>query len=249
MRKQILLLPLAALLWPLHMAGQDAHEIVKKAEDKLRGNTSRSEIRVTIVRPRWTREMTLTTWSKGDDYSMILITSPQRDAGQAFLKRGNEIWNWVPSIERVIKMPPSMMMQSWMGTDFTNDDLVKESNKADDYTQRIVGDSVIDGRNCYKIEMIPKPDAAVVWGKVLLWIDKKDYMELRSEFYDEDGFLVNIMVSDRVKMLGGRLLPSRLTMMPLEKPGNKTIMELLDITFDQPIPDDFFTTRNMKTLH
>ncbi len=230
------------------LPAQDAHEIVLKADQKLKGLTSYSEMKITIVRPRWSREMTMKSWSKGDDYSMILLTSPKRDAGTVFLKRGNEIWNWIPSIERNIKLPPSMMMQDWMGTDFKNDDLVKQSSMVTDYEQSIVGDSVIEGRDCYKIKMIPKPDAPVVWGQVLVWIDTKDFLELRSEYYDEDGYLMTTMIGSDIKMLGGKLLPAKMIMIPADKPGNKTIMEFLETTFDQPIADDFFTTAKMKTI-
>jgi len=227
---------------------QNAHDIVEKADQKLKGNTNISTMKITIIRPRWTREMTMKSWAKGDQFSMILITSPKRDAGTVFLKRGNEIWNWVPAIERNIKLPPSMMMQDWMGTDFKNDDLVKQSSMVADYNQELLGDSIIEGRDCYKIKMIPKPDAAVVWGKVLLWIDKKDYLELRTEFYDEDNYLMTTLIASNIKMLGGKLLPATMTMIPAGKPGNKTVMEFLNITFDQPIADNFFTTAKMKTI-
>ena len=118
-----------------------ATEILQKADEKTRGSESAySEMTITTVRPKWTREMAMKSWAKGNDYSLILITSPARDKGTAFLKRKKEVWNWVPNIERSIKMPPSMMMQSWMGTDFTNDDLVRESSTVDDYDSEVVGD-------------------------------------------------------------------------------------------------------------
>ncbi|HLI92977.1 MAG TPA: outer membrane lipoprotein-sorting protein, partial [Puia sp.] len=145
---------------------QTAKEIVARAEDNIHGLYAKTEMTIQIIRPAWTRTMNLKTWSRGDAYSLMLITAPAKDAGTVFLKRGKEIWNWLPSIERSVKLPPSMMSQSWMGTDFTNDDLVKASSRVDDYTHKIVGDSVIEGRSCWKIEMIPLPAASVVWGKV-----------------------------------------------------------------------------------
>jgi outer membrane lipoprotein-sorting protein len=239
---------LLALVVGITAAAQDAKEIIVTSNNKLRGNTSYSEMSLKIVRPSWTREMKMKNWAKGDSYAMVVITYPAKEKGIVFLKRDKEIWNWIPSIERNIKLPPSMMMQSWMGTDFTNDDLVKESSVIDDYTHKLLVDSTIEGRICWKIELIPLPDAAVVWGKLLIWIDQKDYMQLRTEFYDEDGYLVNIMRGTNVKMLGGKLLPSRMEMIPVEEEGKMTIMEYHTIEFDTPIEDNFFTTQKMKRI-
>lgn len=224
----------------------DPKEIVRKAEDKMRGNTSIAVITIQTVRPTWMREMKIKAWTKGTQYALILVTAPQREQGNVFLKREKEVWNWVPSIERVIKLPPSMMSQSWMGTDFTNDDLVKESSVTDDYTHKLLGDSVVDGRSCYKIQMIPRPEAAIVWGKVIVWIDKKDFLQLRAEFYDEDGSLVNIMKSSAIKELGGKMLPSRIEMLPQDKKGNMTVLIYESLQFDTPLDDDFFSIQNMK---
>ncbi len=225
-----------------------AVEIVRKADDKMRGKTSKSEMTIKIVRPTWEREMTMKSWSKGTEMSMVLISSPAKDAGTVFLKREKEIYNWVPSIERSIKLPPSMMMQSWMGTDFTNDDLVKESSAVEDYTHKILKDSTIDGRVCWKIELTPKPNAPVVWGKIYSWIDKKDFLQLRSEFYDEEDVLVNTMISSDVKDLGGKILPAKMEMIPADKKGNKTVMTNKWIKFDEPIEDSFFSSDNMKKV-
>jgi len=154
----------------------------------------------------------------------------------------------VPSIERVVKLPPSMMSQSFMGTDFTNDDLVKASSRIDDYTHKIVGDSVVAGRKCWKIEMIPTPNAAVVWSKVNMWVDQKDYLELRLEFYDEDNKLVDILQCSDVRTLGGRIMPCKMEMIPAEKKGQETIITYNSATFNQPVDESFFTTENMKKV-
>jgi len=228
---------------------QTAREIIEKADQKMRGTKSAiTEMTITTVRPKWTREMTLKSWSKGEKMSLSVVRAPAKDKGVSFLKRDKEIWNWMPSIERTIKLPPSMMMQSWMGTDFTNDDLVRESSTLNDYTQKITGDSTILGRKCYKIQLDPKPEAAVVWGKLVLFIDKTDLIQLRSEMYDEDGYLVNIMNSSDIKEMGGKKLAAKMEMIPVDKPGNKTIMEITSIEFDKPIEDAFFSTSNMKTV-
>ncbi len=229
-------------------AGPNADEIIKKADEKARGLTSYTELTIQVVRPTWKREMTLKTWSKGNKLALIMVTAPARDKGTVSLKRNKEVWNWMPSIERTVKLPPSMMMQSWMGTDFTNDDLVKESSVVYDYSHTLVGDSVIEGRDCYKILLKPNPDAAVVWGKVISYIDKKDFMQMRLEQYDEDGYLVNIMAGSEPKMLGGKLLPSRVEMIPVDKPGQKTVMIYTTMKFDEVYDDNFFTVQNMNRI-
>lgn len=225
-----------------------AKDIVKKADDNMRGKTSLADITIKIIRPGWSREMNMKAWSQGDDYSMILVTSPAKEKGTVFLKRVKEVWNWIPSIERNIKLPPSMMSQSWMGTDFTNDDLVKEASSVVDYDHKLLGKETVSGKNCYKIEMTPKPTAAIVWEKVIVWIDTLDFLQLKAEFYDEDGELVNIMNSSEVKEMGGRKITSKIEMFPVDKEGNSTVIIYNDIIFDEPINDNFFTTRNMKQL-
>lgn len=240
----VLILQLSSLL----VYSQSATEIVKKADEKMRGTTSQGELIIKTVRPTWSRETVVRTWMKGNDMAVILVISPAKDKGIVFLKRKKEVWNWMPSLEKTIKLPPSMMSQSWMGTDFTNDDLVKESSIVNDYDHTIIGDTVVDGRNSYLIQMIPKPEAAVVWGKLLVTIDKKDFLELHSRFYDEDGLLVNTMNGYDVKEMDGRLIPTRFEMIPADKPNQKTIMIYKKIQYNKPIDNALFTTERMKTL-
>ncbi len=225
-----------------------AKEIVKKSDEKLRGESNIAELKMTIVRPSWQREMTLKSWSLGSDYSLILVTEPARDKGTAFLKREEEMWNWQPTIDRTIKMPPSMMSQSWMGSDFTNDDLVRESSAVNDYTHKMLSSEKIEGRDTWKIELTPKEDAAVVWGKIITWIDKKDFMQLKTEFYDEDNYLVNTMLGKNIKTLGGKLLPSVMEVIPADKPNQKTRIEYLSLEFDKPMQASFFSVQNMKKV-
>lgn len=241
-------LPFFVLLLGTVLTAQDAKEIVKKADEKARGKTSIATMTISTVRPKWTRSMVVKAWSKGNDYSLVLVQSPAKDEGIIYLKRKKEVWNWLPSLERTIKMPPSMMSQSWMGTDFTNDDLVKESSIVNDYVHSIVGVEHVGDSDCYKIQMVPKPEAAVVWGKVIVWIDRKDYLQLRVEFYDESNELVNSMVGSEVKMMGGRLLPTKIEMTPADKPGHKTEIVYNAIEFDKGIADSFFTTQNMTKV-
>jgi outer membrane lipoprotein-sorting protein len=246
--RPILATILLALTASFTAGAQTAKEIVTKAEDNIRGLSSVTEMTIQIKRPTWTRTMAMKGWTKGEAYSMIVVTAPATDAGTVFLKRVKEIWNWLPNIERVVKLPPSMMSQSWMGTDLTNDDLVKASSRVDDYNHKIVGDSVIEGRNCWKIEMIPLPQAAVVWSKVNMWIDKRDYLELRLEFFDEDNKLVNVMQGSDIRTIGGRVMPAKLEMIPVQKKGQETIIIYNSAIFNQPISVDFFTTQNMKKV-
>ncbi|MEO9964249.1 MAG: outer membrane lipoprotein-sorting protein [Reichenbachiella sp.] len=227
---------------------QDAKEIIRKADQKRRGDVATATMTISIIRPSWSRDMSIKSWSIGTKYSLILVTSPARDKGTVFLKRDNEIWNWIPTIERNIKLPPSMMMQSWMGSDFTNDDLIKESSIVEDYTHSIVGDSLIMGRAVYKIELIPKPDTPVVWGKIYSWIDKQEYIELRSELYDEDGYLVNEVIFLEIKPLGGRLLPSVMEYIPADKEGHKTVIKYHEVNYDAQHDVNFFSLQNMKRI-
>lgn len=228
---------------------QTAREIVQKADEKMRGNTSQAVITIKTIRPSWSREMTVKTWMKGTELAMILVQSPAKDKGIVFLKRKKEVWNWVPVLEKTIKLPPSMMSQSWMGTDFTNDDLVKESSIVNDYDHSIIGDTVIEDRTCYIIQMIPKPEAAVVWGKLIVCIDKKDILELHTKFFDEDGSLINTMNAYDVKTMDGRLIPTRFEMIPADKKNQKTEMIYKSIQYNKPIEDAFFTTERIKTVN
>ncbi len=227
---------------------QDATEIVRQADLKMRGESSRSEITMKIIRPNWDRSLSVTAWSKGNDYSLILITAPARDEGTAYLKRGNEIWNWLPNINRTIKLPPSMMSQSWMGSDFSNNDLVRESSIVTDYTHELVGDSTLSGYDCHKIEMIPKPDAPVIWGKVMIYISKDEYLQLHTEFYDEDNTLMRTMTGSEVEELDGRLIPTYMEMLPADEPGHKTVLMYEDIAFNIDISESFFSIQNMKRV-
>lgn len=227
---------------------QTAKEIMQRVDDKVRGTSNKSEMRMTIVRPDWKREVTMKGWSLGTEYSLILITGPARDKGQAFLKRDNEMWNWQPSIDRVVKLPPSMMLQSWMGSDFTNDDLVKESSIVNDYTHTLAQDSVINGLSVYKIVLFPKPDAPVVWGKVVCYVEKKELNQLLVRYFDEDDFLVNTMVLSEIKNMGGRILPTKLEMIPADNPKQRTVIEYLDQQFNIGLKADFFSMQNMKRV-
>lgn len=226
-----------------------ATEIVKRADENRRGNSSYSEIKMTIVRPTWQREIGVKSWSKGNDYSLTLITSPAKEKGQSFLKRKKDLWNWMPSIGRMIKMSSSVMGQSWMGSDFTNDDMVRESSSVNDYTHQLEKTEQIREFDCYKIILTPKEEAAVVWGKVIMWIAKADFIEVKTEFYDEDNILINTFHGYDVKTYGKRKLASRMEVIPADKPNQKTVMTVGKYDFDVAIEESFFSQQNMKKVN
>jgi len=243
----ILLITVSLTLSIFEIRAQDALDIIKKVDQKMRGDYSYQELEMKIVRPDWERSVKMKTWSKGTTYALILITAPAKEKGQVFLKRDKEMWNWVPSIERMIKIPPSMMMQSWMGSDFTNDDLVKESSIVVDYEHTYLGEENINGTKCWKLQLDPKPEAPVVWGKIIGWIDK-EYNQLKVEYYDEDGYLVNIMNNSNIKRMDDRDIPTLMEMIPADEEGKKTVINVITATFDDPIAESFFSQQNMQRV-
>ncbi len=247
-RIKIAMVIVGLIVFHYSLPGQNAREIVDKADKKRIGNTSESSVHLSVIRPNWTREMGLKVWTQGSDYLLILITTPARDKGTVFLKRQKEFWNWVPRIERNIKLPPSAMAQAWMGSDFSNDDLVKMSSLVEDYSQKLLGEELIDGRLTYKIEMIPRPESAVVWGRIITWVDKEELLFLKTEYYDEDSELFNTVLGSDIKIMGGRMVTARLEIIPADEPDNRTVLTYQALTFNQPIPDDFFSQQNMKKI-
>ena len=233
---------------PLKAQDMSATQIVEKAHNLMQGQSNYAEISMTIHRPKWDRTLSFKSWMKGSDYALIYITSPAQEAGQVFLKRGNEMWNWLPSINRMIKIPPSMMMQSWMGSDLTNDDLVKESSIVKDYDHKILGEESLSGYHCYKIEMIPHENAAVVWGKIYTWITKDHFYTLQNDYFDESGKLINKEILSDIKDVGDRTIPTKFTVVPVEKQDHKTVMTFDKIRFNINIEDSFFSIQNMKRV-
>jgi outer membrane lipoprotein-sorting protein len=226
----------------------NAKEIVKKAYTLMQGQTNENTMSMTIVRPTWQRTISFKSWAKGSDYSLAIVTDPDKERGQTFLKRKNEIWNWVPNIQKMIKLPTSMMSQGWMGSDYSNDDLLKESSIVEDYEHSIMGMEKIEGEDCYKIKLTPKPDAAVVWGHVIKWISKNNYFQLRSEYFDEDDALIKTESASNIEQMGDRRIPTHIEIVPKDKPGNKTIIDIQNAIFNKPIDDGFFSQQNMKNV-
>jgi outer membrane lipoprotein-sorting protein len=226
-----------------------ATDIIRKADEKFNGEKSSIIVMsMTIIRPAWQRSVEFKNWSLGRDYALTLITAPAKDIGQTFLKRGTEMWNWNPSINRLIKLPPSMMSQGWMGSDYTNDDILKESSVVNDYVHEIEGEEAIAGRECYKIKMLAKENAAVVWDHQIRWVDKKDFLVLRAEMYDEDGILVKTELGSDIKTMDGRIIQTKIELLPADEPMNKTVIEIRDIKFNVTIQESFFSQQNMKNV-
>ena len=242
------LIIIIALMLNTSLQAQDPREIIRKAEDNMRGDASYTELTMTTVRPRFTREVSMKSWSLGDDYALIYITGPARDKGTSFLKRDREIWNYVPNIDRTVKMPPSMMAQSWMGSDFSNDDLVRGSSTIDDYTHAFLRYETVDGHECYVLELIPKPDAPIVFDKVIYWVSKQYYLPVKIENYDEYGDLASTINFKEIKQMGGRMIPAVMEMVPANRSGHKTILTTLKADYNIKLDQGFFTLQNLTNL-
>ncbi|OFY60432.1 MAG: outer membrane lipoprotein-sorting protein [Bacteroidetes bacterium RBG_13_42_15] len=226
-----------------------ATDIVRKADEKFNGEkSSYSVMSMKVIRPEWQRTIEFKSWTLGKDFALALITAPAKETGQTFLKRGSEMWSWNPSISRLIKLPPSMMSQGWMGSDYTNDDILRESSVVNDYVHEIVGEENIDGRSCYKINMTARESASIVWGKQIRWIDKKDFLVLKAELYDEDGYLVRTETGSGIRIMDGRTITSKIELVPEEEPENKTLIEILEIKFNIPVEESYFSQQNMKRV-
>ncbi|HEX8009403.1 MAG TPA: outer membrane lipoprotein-sorting protein [Casimicrobiaceae bacterium] len=247
-------LPLLALLLALVVvayvparAGEPSgHEIVERVESLMWGKTVQGEYEMTITTPRWERTLVLRAWMERPKRSFVRILAPAKEKGIGSLRIGAEMWNYLPNVERTIKIPPSMMLQPWMGSDFTNDDLVKASSIVDDYTSRVLREEPAGGAPAYVLELIPKPDAAVVWGKIVYWVRKSDFIPLKEEFYDERGGLIRTMTFSEVRPMGGRTIPTRWEIRPTEKPANSTTLVVKSALYDRPIDPEVFTQRNLQ---
>jgi outer membrane lipoprotein-sorting protein len=229
---------------PSLQAAGDVQEIIKKVEDRLNGKTAVLQISMIITTSRTTRTMKMESYSVGNEKSFIKITYPGKDYGITFLKIEDAMWQYVPRIEKIIKIPASMMLQSWMGTDFTNDDLVRESSISRDYDAKIIAENDDE----YEIELLPRPEAAVVWGRLVMTVAKKEMLPESVSYFDEEGVLVRTLQYTEVKQLGDRLYPSRWVMTPRdeEKAGNQTIIEISEAAFDVEIDEEYFSKRALK---
>ena len=221
-------------------------QILDKVDDLFRSRSSHGFGTMTVATAHWKRSLSLEMWSKGKDKSLVRILAPKKEKGTTTLRAGNDIWNYLPKVNRVIKLPSSMMAASWMGSHFTNDDLVKESRMADDYTFEITFVGEDEGEEVVEVTCHPKPEAAVVWGKVVVRARGKDYLPLSIKYFDEDLQLARTMTFSKVSELGGRMLPAVVTMVPEEKPDESTIVRYEKMEFDIGLDDDFFSLRTLQ---
>jgi hypothetical protein len=246
MTRNCLILGLLVLISSPCLAKIDVTALISEREALMRGKTSYSQIEIDVITPRWKRKMKMEAWSEGTKKSFIRIQYPIRDKGVTFLKIENDMWQYIPKIERIIKFPPSMMLQSWMGTDFSNDDLVKESSILDDYDHQLV----IEDKKTAVIEFIPKEDAPVVWGKIVSKMYKDNLMPIYDEYYDEDNELIRTIQYSNYMKLKDRFYPGTWEVIPAEedKAGYKTIMTMTNIEFDKPLKKNIFSLKSLKRL-
>ncbi len=223
----------------------DPRELIKQAMNHWRGSSSYSEMTMTIHRPDWQRSMSIRSWTKGDKTSLIRVTRPKKDAGNATLTKDNNMWIFAPKVNRIIKIPSSMMSQNWMGSDFSNKDISKSTDIIDQYDHKLLATRQQDGHTIYLIESIPHEDAAVVWGKEILTI-RDDYVLLEQQFWDQDGVLVKTMKALEIKKLGGRTVASRIRMGKVATPDEWTEISVQDIRFDQSFENSLFTLSSLR---
>ncbi len=223
----------------------EAESLVADSFNYMRGKSSVATVVMTIHRPNWEREMTIKAWTRGQKDSLFYIDSPPKDHGNGTLKRGQEMWMYNPKINRIIKVPPSMMSQSWMGSDFSNNDLAKSDSLLTDYTHSIVGTETHEGKRVYLIKSMPKPNAPVVWGMQKLKI-REDLIWLSEEFYDEDLQPVKVMTTLEIQMLGGKLYPKVWRMREVDETDKYTELTYTSLDFRPTLPDSFFSQTNLR---
>ncbi len=225
---------------------EDINNIIQDVDRLYRSNSSYSELEMEIITPNWQRTLSMYGWSEGMDKTFIRITAPKKDEGVATLRIDNEMWNYLPKTDKVIKVPPSMMMSSWMGSDFTNDDLVKEFSLFEDYTYEAI--DVEDGtEDNYYINCIPNENIPVVWKNIIFCIRKADKIPRWARYYDEKDRLMRVLVYSDVKRFGDRTIPATLEMIPQNKEGHKTIVRYIEIEFDAKLERETFTLRNLQS--
>ncbi|SBS35929.1 hypothetical protein MAQ5080_03313 [Marinomonas aquimarina] len=229
-------------------AGLTVDDLVQHMDSLWRGKTSKAVMSMQVKTERYERTMSMASWSLGQDYSLVVIREPIKDKGIATLKVEQNIWNYLPKINRVTKVPASMMSGSWMGSHFTNDDLVKESSYAEDYESAISFTGLRDGTDVYEVTSVPRPDSAVVWGKIVMILRQQDLLPVEVRYFDEQEILVRTLTFADEKQLDGRLVPMRMTLQPVDKSDESTTILYEDIEFNVPIAPSFFSLQNLKRM-
>lgn len=223
----------------------DADALLRASFDNWRAKSSDSEITMTVHRPDWERSMSMKAWTHGDDFALVRFTAPAKDAGNATLKTDKGTWIYNPKLNQVIKLPASMLAQSWMGSDFSYNDLSKADDILTEYTHKLVKTEEADGEKLYTIEAIPKPDAPVVWGKLVVKV-REDGVMLAETYYDQDMKVVREMTTEKVGEVGGRDYPLVMVMRPADEPEKWTRIETLSADFNIDLPSYLFTLSNLQ---
>jgi len=242
---------LCALLLAVPASGAEPaiHDLVDKANKALRGDSSHGRLIMTIETPEWKRSLEIEGWNKDRTFAFIKIKSPAKERGNTTLRRKTEMWVWLPKVERVIKIPPTMMHSTWQGSDFTYEDIVKADSIVKDYTHKLLKTTTEEGRVIYHIEALPKADAPVVWGKVLTDValyDDGSVIPVNERDYSERGELIRTITLSDVKIMSGRRVPSRLECVPAKKPGQRTVLHYQELEFDIPLSDEFFSYQRLQ---
>ncbi len=231
-------------------ADPDVKDLVDRANKALRGDSSHCKLSMTIETPDWKRTLDLEDWNKARTHALIVIRAPAKERGETTLRRLGEMWLWMPKVERVIKIPPTMMHSAWQGSDFTYEDIVKADSIVKDYTHTLLGTEKEKDRTVYRVQSLPLPDAPVVWGKVISELAVYDADEsvvpLKEEDYSERGELIRTITLSDIKVLGGRRVPARLECVPAKKPGKSTVLHYKELTFDLPLKDSFFSYQRLQ---
>ena len=228
------------------LQAQTAREIIDRVDRLLRGESSRGRITMEITTEHWSRSLDMEVWSLGVEHSLVRVQSPAREAGTATLKAGQEVWNYLPRVDRTIKVPPSLMMGSWMGSHFTNDDLVKESRIVDDYDFEISFEGEREGVEVWEFQLTPRPEAPVVWGRIDEQVRKADLMPTWGRDYDEDGGVVRTMTFSGYRTMGDRLVPASMLVIPADKPEEHTVLTYHELDFGISLDENFFSLRNLR---
>ncbi|MHB1351509.1 MAG: outer membrane lipoprotein-sorting protein [Desulfobulbaceae bacterium] len=225
-----------------------AREILARIDDLWRSTSSTATLRMVVKTEHYTRTMVMESWTKGREKSLVRIVSPLKEKGTVSLKNDDTLYTYLPKTDRVIRLTTGMMMGSWMGSHFTNDDLVKESRLAEDYDPEITFEGTLDGQEIVEFALIPKPEAPVVWGKIVIVVRAGDLLPLVSRYYDEEMTLARTLDFLDIREMGGRLLPVVLRMVPADKPGEFTEMTYQAIDFDVDLPDSLFSLMQLRRM-
>ena len=224
----------------------DPEKILDNVDDIYRSNASYGIITLSVTTVNWQRTLTLEQWSKGEDKSLIKVLKPKKEKGLATLRVDNNVWNYMPKVKRVVKIPSSMMSSSWMGSHFTNDDLVKQSRIVENYTFSITFEGKQDEKEIIEITCIPKKDAAVVWGKIEVVVYRDNYIPIRMIYYDEDLLISRTLEFSDIQMMDGKMIPTLMNMIPAEEPDESTNVRWKEIQFGVAIDDEFFSLRKLQ---